>query len=83
MDVVERKIIDTNGEGAVICIYVDEVQIGGAVRIDGESPHGMRYHLWSSLSGGEKSLPVVYVKDQAAAVAWLHFLADLHEGRFH
>lgn len=81
MDVVERKIVDTNGEGAVICIYVDEVQIGGAVRIDGES-----YHLWSSLSGlsgGEKSLPVVYVKDQAAAVAWLHFLADLHEGRFH
>ncbi len=80
-----RRLVDTDDEGKVICVYVNNQQVGGAVRLDlsdtaiKELYGGLRYHLWSSLPGG---LPVAYVKDRDAAVAWLEFLADLYEGRW-
>jgi len=84
-EVPARRVVDTNDEGKVICVYVGDTQIAGAVRLDLSDDAvrdlygGLRYHVWSSLPGG---LPVAYVKDRAAAVAWLGFLADLYEGRW-
>lgn len=65
----------------IISVYCDDVQIAAAVKIGPlyADATGCQYHVVSHLPPTIKPL---LCRDRTNALAWLNFLADLHEGTY-